>query len=311
LFLSLKESIVATLSPERERRRIQLQELLQQEFLSDKQYQDSVTRLITEQLEEMEEGFLHVEREDDRKRIIISILLDCIHNGRDVEGNSLVGKDAAYRIRKQLEGMTTEELEASRRGVSMTSIHKDRSIGDDGPSTKVCFDPGEVKVCFDPGEVTGRVGSIEGLTQLGKGQTDYNFTKPTAEILECFASPMLRDREKLITHHFEEFTSLCPKTGQPDFAEVILEYLPDKLCIETKSLKLYYFAYRNEGAFMEAIVAKMLEDFVKACKPISMSVRAIFAPRGGIETSVHAAYHEGMGEDAAIGMDIREQEAAE
>lgn len=87
-----------------------------------------------------------------------------------------------------------------------------------------------------------------------------------------------------------EFTSVCPKTGLPDFGTVTLRYVPDKLCLELKSLKLYTLAYRNLGIFNENIVNKFLRDVVKACKPASATVTGVFTPRGGLQTTVTATY---------------------
>jgi 7-cyano-7-deazaguanine reductase len=87
-----------------------------------------------------------------------------------------------------------------------------------------------------------------------------------------------------------EFTSLCPKTGQPDFATIRICYVPNRLCIELKSLKLYLFDYRNQGIFYEHVTNKMLDDFVVAVKPRRMTVEGRFSVRGGISTVVRAAY---------------------
>jgi 7-cyano-7-deazaguanine reductase len=97
-----------------------------------------------------------------------------------------------------------------------------------------------------------------------------------------------RDYEIEIT--CPEFTSLCPKTGQPDFATIRISYVPDRLCIELKSLKLYLFAYRDQGIFYEHVTNKMLDDFVAAVKPRRMTVEGSFSVRGGIATVVRAEY---------------------
>jgi len=83
-----------------------------------------------------------------------------------------------------------------------------------------------------------------------------------------------------------EFTCLCPKTGQPDFAKLFLEYVPDKKCIELKSLKMYVWSYRNEGAFHEAVTNQILDDLVNATKPRYMKLKAVFNVRGGVYTTV-------------------------
>ncbi|MEF3279695.1 MAG: preQ(1) synthase [Elusimicrobiota bacterium] len=87
-----------------------------------------------------------------------------------------------------------------------------------------------------------------------------------------------------------EFTSVCPKTGLPDFGTIIIEYVPNKYCIELKSLKYYFLAYRNLGIFMENAVNKILEDIVKVTKPKSCTVTGEFTPRGGIKSIITATY---------------------
>ena len=98
------------------------------------------------------------------------------------------------------------------------------------------------------------------------------------------------DRDYSIRIVVPEFTSVCPKTGQPDFATITIIYVPDKLCVELKSLKFYMQAYRSMGIFYENIVNKILDDFVAACKPRRAVVIARFNPRGGISTTVWARY---------------------
>jgi 7-cyano-7-deazaguanine reductase len=87
-----------------------------------------------------------------------------------------------------------------------------------------------------------------------------------------------------------EFTSLCPKTGQPDFGTITYTYTPDRLCVELKSLKLYLQRFRNEGVFYETIVNRLLDDFVGACRPRRCTVVGAFTPRGGITTTVTSTY---------------------
>ena len=87
-----------------------------------------------------------------------------------------------------------------------------------------------------------------------------------------------------------EFTCLCPRTGQPDFATLTVDYVPDKLCIELKSLKLYVWSFRNEGAFHEAVTNRVLDDLVAAARPRFMKLTARFYVRGGIFTTVAAQY---------------------
>src|SRR6202050_2226212 len=108
-------------------------------------------------------------------------------------------------------------------------------------------------------------------------------------ILETFANPSPR-RDYEIKFVFPEFTSMCPVTGQPDFATITVTYIPSKLCVEMKSLKLYYLAYRNQGIFYEAVINTILDDLVAVLKPKSMTVTGDFAARGGtvgIVTATH------------------------
>ncbi len=106
-----------------------------------------------------------------------------------------------------------------------------------------------------------------------------------------------------------EFTCLCPKTGQPDFATLILDYVPDRLCIELKSLKLYVWSFRNEGAFHEAVTNRILNDLVKAAKPRYMRLTARFYVRGGIFTTV-TAQHAKRGFKTASIPEMPAQDAA-
>ena len=107
--------------------------------------------------------------------------------------------------------------------------------------------------------------------------------------LELFENPS-PERDYTITIRCPEFTSVCPKTGQPDFGEIIIEYCPDKLCIELKSLKFYLQSYRNKGIFYEALTNQILDDLACQCKPRWMRITAEFTPRGGISTNVTAEY---------------------
>jgi 7-cyano-7-deazaguanine reductase len=107
--------------------------------------------------------------------------------------------------------------------------------------------------------------------------------------IELFDNPR-PGREYTITIHCPEFTSLCPKTGQPDFGEIIIDYCPDKKCIELKSLKLYMQSFRNKGIYYEAATNQILDDLVATCSPKHMKITAKFTPRGGITTEVVAQY---------------------
>lgn len=128
-----------------------------------------------------------------------------------------------------------------------------------------------------------------GLSKLGSVGTQYTQEGPSANILETFPN-QYPQRDYEVTYQTSEFSSLCPKTGQPDFAEISVTYIPDQKCIETKSLKLYLFAYRQEGSFMETITNRILEDLVTVCQPRRMEVHCWFSARGGIRTDVFARY---------------------
>jgi len=107
--------------------------------------------------------------------------------------------------------------------------------------------------------------------------------------LETFENPQM-DRDYTIRIDTPEFTCLCPITGQPDFATIQLEYIADKLCLELKSLKLYFWSYRDQGAFHEAVTNQILSDLVAAISPRFMRVSAEFNVRGGIYTQVIAEH---------------------
>ncbi|MDA8361506.1 MAG: preQ(1) synthase [Gammaproteobacteria bacterium] len=113
-------------------------------------------------------------------------------------------------------------------------------------------------------------------------------TKPSRE-LETFANPH-PERDYQIHIRIPEFTCLCPKTGQPDFAELILAYVPDRACIELKSLKLYIWSFRNEGAFHEAVTNTIVDDLVTAIAPRYLRLTARFNVRGGLYTTVVAEH---------------------
>jgi len=109
--------------------------------------------------------------------------------------------------------------------------------------------------------------------------------------LETFPNPQ-PENDYTIRIRIPEFTCLCPKTGQPDFAELHLEYVPDELCVELKALKMYVWSFREEGAFHEAITNQILADLVKATAPRFMRLTADFNVRGGIYTTVVAEHHK-------------------
>ena len=109
-------------------------------------------------------------------------------------------------------------------------------------------------------------------------------TRPT-KTLDTFPNPR-PGRDYVIQFDCPEFTCLCPMTGQPDFATILIEYVPDQLCVELKSLKLYLWSYRDEGAFHEAVTNKICDDLVAALKPRKITVTGKFWVRGGITTNV-------------------------
>jgi 7-cyano-7-deazaguanine reductase len=110
------------------------------------------------------------------------------------------------------------------------------------------------------------------------------------EIIELFDNPRPK-RDYCITIRCPEFTSVCPKTGQPDFGEIVIDYRPGPSCIELKSLKFYMQSYRNKGIYYESLTNDILDDLSRACQPRWMKVTARFSPRGGITTDVVAEYH--------------------
>lgn len=124
------------------------------------------------------------------------------------------------------------------------------------------------------------------LSLLGAGERQYPATPEDAR-LETFPNPA-PDRPYQITFDCPEFTSLCPITGQPDFATLAIDYIPNRFCLESKALKLYLFAFRNQGCFAETIVNRILDDLAAACHPRWMAVTGNFTARGGIRISVHA-----------------------
>ena len=115
--------------------------------------------------------------------------------------------------------------------------------------------------------------------------------RPSKKSLESFPNPN-PDRDYTIRMRIPEFTCLCPKTGQPDFATLHLEYVPDAVCVELKSLKLYVWSYRNEGAFHEAVTNRIVDDLVALMKPRFLRLTAEFYVRGGIYTTVVAEHRQ-------------------
>ena len=113
--------------------------------------------------------------------------------------------------------------------------------------------------------------------------------------LETFDNPHPK-RNYVITHVAPEFTSVCPKTGQPDFGTITIEYVADQLCVELKSLKFYLQSFRNTGVFYEDVVNRILDELVAALQPRRMTVRGEFTPRGGMHSTITASYEAGRSE---------------
>jgi 7-cyano-7-deazaguanine reductase len=120
---------------------------------------------------------------------------------------------------------------------------------------------------------------------------EKNEREKQAGLLEMFDNPAPH-RDFNIVHTCHEFTSVCPKTGQPDFAIITVDYVPDKKCLELKALKFYFQAFRNQGIFYEAVVNRILDDLVAACSPRAMKVIGNFNVRGGFSSVVTAEYHK-------------------
>nr|CRH07259.1 NADPH-dependent 7-cyano-7-deazaguanine reductase [Candidatus Magnetococcus massalia] len=116
-------------------------------------------------------------------------------------------------------------------------------------------------------------------------------TMPQRDILETFPNPN-PERDYEIKMDCPEFTCLCPKTGQPDFAEFVISYTPDVNCVELKSLKIYLWSFRDRGAFHEAVTNQIINDLVAACDPRYMKVEGAFKVRGGITTTVTIEHHK-------------------
>lgn len=133
-----------------------------------------------------------------------------------------------------------------------------------------------------------RLGRFATFARLTNSERTTVSTKPS-KALETFPNPQ-PGRDYTIRMRIPEFTCVCPKTGQPDFATLHLDYVPEKTCVELKSLKLYMWSYRDEGAFHEAVTNKILDDLAKATKPRFMRLTAEWYVRGGIYTTVVAEH---------------------
>lgn len=126
------------------------------------------------------------------------------------------------------------------------------------------------------------------VSALGSGQTTYA-DKYNPDVLETFENKH-PDQDYVVSFDAYELSSLCPRTGQPDFAKIVISYIPDKKMVESKSLKLYLFSFRNTGSFHEDIVNIIKEDLVKLMEPKYLEVKGIFSPRGGISIYPAANY---------------------
>ncbi|HAS84142.1 MAG TPA: NADPH-dependent 7-cyano-7-deazaguanine reductase QueF [Verrucomicrobia bacterium] len=126
------------------------------------------------------------------------------------------------------------------------------------------------------------------LTLLGQSKTVYP-DHPDNARLEAFEN-RYADRDYWIQFDCPEFTALCPMTGQPDFGHITIRYIADKRCVESKSLKLYLFAFRNHGTFHEEVVNRILDDLVSTIHPRQAIVKGVFNPRGGISITAEVHY---------------------
>ena len=120
---------------------------------------------------------------------------------------------------------------------------------------------------------------------------EKNDREKQAALLELFDNPAPQ-RDFRIVHTCHEFTSVCPKTGQPDFATITVDYIPDKSCLELKALKFYFQAFRNQGIFYEAVINRILEDLAAACEPRTLTITGNFNVRGGFSSVVTAEYRK-------------------
>lgn len=128
----------------------------------------------------------------------------------------------------------------------------------------------------------------EGITLLGNQGTKYNYNY-APEILETFVNKH-PDNDYFVKFNCPEFTTLCPITGQPDFGDIYISYVPDKIMVESKSLKLYLFSFRNHGDFHEDCVNIIMKDLIKLMNPRYIEVQGKFKPRGGISIDPYANY---------------------
>ena len=136
---------------------------------------------------------------------------------------------------------------------------------------------------------------LQGVTLLGENRTKYP-SDYAPEVLETFVNKH-PENDYLVTFNCPEFTSLCPKTGQPDFAKIIISYIPRERMVESKSLKLYLFSFRNHGDFHEDCVNIIMKDLIRLMDPKYIEVTGIFTPRGGISIYPFANYADADHQD--------------
>ena len=139
---------------------------------------------------------------------------------------------------------------------------------------------------------------LEEVTLLGNQGTKYSFDY-TPQVLETFENKH-PEKDYVVTLDCPEFTSLCPKTGQPDFGRIIISYIPSKRMVESKSLKLYLFSFRNHGDFHEDCVNIIMKDLVALMEPRYIEVKGVFNPRGGISIIPFANYGDANHQDLVL-----------
>ena len=138
---------------------------------------------------------------------------------------------------------------------------------------------------------------LQGVSLLGNQKTKYEYDYDPS-VLETFVNKH-PDNEYVVSFNCPEFTSLCPKTGQPDFARIIINYIPHERMVESKSLKLYLFSFRNHGDFHEDCVNMIMKDLVKLMEPKYLEVIGLFMPRGGISIYPFANYADEQHQELA------------
>ena len=151
--------------------------------------------------------------------------------------------------------------------------------------------------------MTENKNNYKDLSILKKSELHYPET-PDEAILETFDN-QYSQRDYWITFNCPEFTSRCPITNQPDFGKITIRYIPDKKCIESKSLKLYLFSFRNFNTFHEEIVNRILDDLVQVCQPRKAVIIGDFNQRGGISITVESEYQDDRSEERRVGKECR------